>query len=213
MEICAYTPQRENKDILLTSYMISSYVDDRDFYELEEEINFLLIKQGKFNGMSFSVKNAYNLVFADFIDPCINSIFDSVIYTCGIDEAQYAWKANQIIKRMGYENKNISSISSKLIRGLNGNPKMGKSLANSSIDVNTSEEDLVKIIKVLLNNGDIKLILDIITSLAIFDTEFLNYLTKLSTEDKLKFEKLVLEDFAEKINNTLSCWTKRIGGK
>ena len=55
-------------------------------------------------------------------------------------------------------------------------------------DDRTMDVSFKEIVKVLLNNGDIKLILDIITSLAIFDTEFLNYLTKYLG---FKFGKLV----------------------
>lgn len=205
--------QRNHSDILLTSYMISPYIDDSDFLDLEEEINDFLMERKKFSGMSFSVKSSYSLEFADFIHPCLNDNYNQVIFTCGIDEAQYGWKANQILKRMGYKSKNISTISSRLIGGLNGNPKMGKSLTNSGITVLTDKSQLENIILNLIREGNINMLLDIISTLAIYDIKYLEYINNLSLQEKNKLEKEVLSNFTDELNNILNSWQKKKGVK
>ena len=137
--------QYNRDDIIKTSYILSSFIDDKDFYEIEEDINDLYLKEHVYEGMKFSVKQSIALMFADFIHPGLKEGYKHVIVLSGIDEHGYTWKADQIRKRMDIP-MTISGLHTKILPGLNEFPKMSKSLKKSSINVDISKKELEQLL-------------------------------------------------------------------
>lgn len=137
--------QYDYPEIIRTSFLLSSCIRDRDFEEIEEDINDLYKTERVYTGMDFNVKQSISLMFADFIHPGLVDEFDNVLIISGIDEHGYVWKADEIRKRIGI-NMTISGLYSKMMRGLNDYPKMSKSISNSNIDLSCTKTELKKIL-------------------------------------------------------------------
>lgn len=137
--------QYDYPEIIRTSFLLSSCIKDRDFEEIEEDINDLYKTERVYTGMDFNVKQSISLMFADFIHPGLIDGFDNVLIISGIDEHGYVWKADEIRKRMEI-NMTISGLYSKMMRGLNDYPKMSKSIPNSNIDLSCTKAELKKIL-------------------------------------------------------------------
>lgn len=137
--------QYDYPEIIRTSFLLSSCIKDKDFDEIEEDINDLYKTERVYTGMDFNVKQSISLMFADFIHPGFFDGYDNVLVISGIDEHGYVWKADEIRKRMKI-NMTISGLYSKMMRGLNDYPKMSKSIPNSNIDLTCKKEELKKIL-------------------------------------------------------------------
>ncbi len=137
--------QFHHPEILKTSFILSNVIRDKDFDEIEEEINELYKTERVYEGMDYNVKQAISLMFADFIHPGFIGKYKHVLIISGIDEHGYVWKANEIRKRMNID-MTISGLYSKMLRGLNEYPKMSKSILKSSINLSISKSLLKKII-------------------------------------------------------------------
>lgn len=59
--------QYDYPEIIRTSFLLSSCIKDRDFEEIEEDINDLYKTERVYTGMDFNVKQSISLMFADFI--------------------------------------------------------------------------------------------------------------------------------------------------
>lgn len=136
--------QYNHDEILKTAFLISKNVTDKDFVEIEEEINKLYIEKDVYAGMSFSVKQSILLMFADFIHPGLKEGYKHVLIMSGIDEHNYVRKANEIRDRSGIH-MTISGLFSRMLVGLNHYPKMSKSIKESTINVEVTKEDIRKI--------------------------------------------------------------------
>lgn len=143
--------QYDHDNIIKTSFLLSSVITDKDFIEIEEDINNLYKEEQVYCGMNFNVKQAISLMFADFIHPGYIDEYKHVLIMSGIDEHGYVWKADEIKNKMGI-NMTISGLYSKMLKGLNQYPKMSKSLSNSTINPKTSYDEIKNII---LNNQTI----------------------------------------------------------
>lgn len=139
--------QYDYPEVIRTSFLLSSFIEDSDFEEIEEEINDLYKTEKVYNGMNFNVKQSIALMFADFIHPGFTKKYDNILIISGIDEHGYVWKADEIRKKMGIK-MTISGLYSKLIPGLNEYPKMSKSIAKSSIDLSISKKQLEKVLNI-----------------------------------------------------------------
>jgi tryptophanyl-tRNA synthetase len=69
----------------------------------------------------------------------------------GFDEHRYAKLAIKVIERMDLD-INVSAIFSRVLPGLNGHPKMSKSLKGSTIDVHTPKEEIKTTLKLQERN-------------------------------------------------------------
>lgn len=143
--------QRDGRDVLHTSYLISKYLTDEDFIRAEEgELSEIYKREGVYEGVTFPVKQAMLLMTGDFINLGIKEGFRNVLVSLGIEEHRYVKLADKVIDRSDIE-MNIGGIYSKLIKGFNGYPKMSKSIPESNIDVDAPEEEIKDKI---MNPGD-----------------------------------------------------------
>ena len=121
------------------AYLLSKYVSDQDFLDTEEDLSKLYIKEKAYAGITFSVKQAILLMLADFID--LSDQYSEIIVMLGLEEHKYVRLARTIVERM--ENAfSIYSMYSRIIRGLNGYPKMSKSIHGSAISVDMSPSEI-----------------------------------------------------------------------
>lgn len=167
--------QFNHPEILKTSFILSSVIRDRDFDEIEEEINELYKTERVYEGMDYNVKQAISLMFADFIHPGFVDDYKHVLIISGIDEHGYVWKANEIRKRMDID-MTISGLYSKMLRGLNEYPKMSKSILNSNIDLSISKASLKKILISEKNNykdSSDCFVYQLMTNISLYDEQYL----------------------------------------
>lgn len=137
--------QLDHAEIMRTAFLISPKIQDEDFQDVEESIFQYYEKLGIYSGMSFAVKQAILLMFSDFIHEGFIGNYKNIIVLSGIDEHPYVPKANNIARRLDLD-VNICGLFSSIIRGLNGQPKMSKSLRGSSITAGMTEKEILKII-------------------------------------------------------------------
>ena len=131
--------QIDHPEINQAAYFLSKYVSDQDFIDTEEDLSKLYIKEGVYEGINFPVKQAILLMLADFIE--LSSRYSNIVVMLGLEEHKYVRLARNIVKRIG-GSYNIYSIYSRIIRGLNGYPKMSKSIYGSAITVNMSPQEI-----------------------------------------------------------------------
>lgn len=137
--------QLDHEEVMKTAFIIASNVKDSDFSDVEEDLSEYYKEQGIYAGIEFSVKQAILLMFADFIHNGFINRYKHVIVLSGIDEHTYVPKANEIAQRMGID-MTISGLFSSIIKGFNNQPKMSKSLSNSSIWSNMSRKEIQDLI-------------------------------------------------------------------
>lgn len=137
--------QFEHEDVMKTAFLISSKVKESDFLDVEEDIYSYYKQKGIHQGIDFPMKMSILLMFADFIHNGYTNKFKHLIVLSGIDEHLYVPKANEIAQRMNID-MSISGMFSEIIRGFNNQPKMSKSLPNSSISVTMALADIENMI-------------------------------------------------------------------
>lgn len=167
--------QYDYDKILKTSFLLASVIRDKDFIDVEEEINELYKTERVYNGMDFNVKQSISLMFADFIHPGYFDKFKHVLIMSGIDEHVYVWKANEIKNRIGI-NMTISGLYSKMLRGLNNYPKMSKSLNKSTINLECKKRDIIDIINSEKNNYDNannSFVFQLISQVSLYDIDYI----------------------------------------
>lgn len=172
--------QYDYPEIIRTSFLLSSSIRDKDFEEIEEDINDLYKTERVYTGMDFNVKQSISLMFADFIHPGFIDDFDNVLIMSGIDEHGYVWKTDEIRKRMGIK-MTISGLYSKMMRGLNDYPKMSKSIPSSNIDLSCTKDELKKILTYEdfnYDNAENSFVYQLMCYVSFYDNEKLNKLKK-----------------------------------
>ena len=134
--------QFDHEEVMKTAFLIAPKVNDSDFYDVQEDLYAYYKAQGIIEqGISFAVKQSILLMFADFIHNGFVNNYKHVIVLSGIDEHPYVPKAAEIAKRMNID-MTISGMFSPIIAGFNNQPKMSKSLPNSSIWVTMTREEI-----------------------------------------------------------------------
>ncbi len=131
--------QKERLDILLTSYLIANVLRDRDFNEAEEDLSGLYQSKGVYPGIEFPVKQAILLMTADFIHLGTEEGYNNVLIMLGLEEHLYVLLAKKVVSRLNLP-MNIGAMYSRIIKGLNGYPKMSKSIPGSAITVDMRPE-------------------------------------------------------------------------
>ncbi len=137
--------QYSHPEINHTAYLISKYIEDKDFQDAKEDIAHIYEKEGIYDGWSFAMKQALTLMIADFIHLHTHHGYNHIMVMLGLEEHKYVRMATKVIERMGLPIE-ISGIYGRIIKGLSGYPKMSKSLKGSAIDVSTSESDIYKLL-------------------------------------------------------------------
>ncbi len=142
--------QIDHLEILKTAYLISNSLNDEDFLAAEEDLSELYKSKKIYNGIDFKVKQAILLMVADFISLGTLDNYDNVLVMLGLEEHLYVQIAQKVVDRMKL-NMSIGALYSRIIKGLNGYPKMSKSIPDSSITVDMPSD---KIYDLVVNSSD-----------------------------------------------------------
>lgn len=142
--------QMNHLEVHQTAYLISNCLTDQDFLAAEEDLSELYKKRNIYNGIDFKVKQAILLMVADFIHLGIVDNYDDVLVMLGLEEHLYVQIAQKVVDRMNL-NMSVGALYSRIIKGLNGFPKMSKSIPDSAITVDMSPE---KIYDLVVNSCD-----------------------------------------------------------
>lgn len=142
-------------DLLIASSLTSKVLTVKDFIENEEKTTDLYQKLNLL-GKDFPMFVDANYTVADILLPFILKKKERVLVFVGIEEHYFPKLANLVLDRFNniyngvFVSKDsfVSAIFGCLIEGLNGYPKMSKSIPFSSINLDNSEKELEnKIIK------------------------------------------------------------------
>lgn len=157
-----------NYNLLVTSSITSKFLNIKDFIENEEVIKDLYDQLG-IQGRDFSTFVDENFTVADILLPCIVENKERVLVFVGMEEYYFPKLSNLVISRMkksGLErfisaDSLVCAVFGRLIGGLNGFPKMSKSIPESSINLDNSEEEITgKILR--CDSNDEKIIFQMI---------------------------------------------------
>lgn len=132
--------QYEETTVARNLLLISPYVLEADFDYVKEDLIDYYAKSAE-NVLDFPTKISYLLMVSDFISPIMTQNYDRTVVCCGIDESKYAILANKVLRRMELDG-NISGLFTGITQGLNGHPKMSKSIPESCIFL-TDERDKI----------------------------------------------------------------------
>lgn len=175
------------------------------------EITSSLYKQLGLEGNDFSNLYDANLCIADILLPILKNKKEAVLVLAGIEEYFLPKIARTIADRLNKNyleiiggNKIISALFSKVISGLNGYPKMSKSIPESSINL---EEKKDKIADKILNckTKDEKIILQMMIHVSNWDKEKIKK-TKKYFLSKNKEWKNAKKEYLEFFLNIKSIW-------
>ncbi len=193
-----------NFNLLVASSLTSKVLTIKDFLENEEATTNLYKSLG-IQGKDFPTFVDANFTVADIILPCILEKRERILVFVGIEEYYFPKLANLAIQRFNRdfpkqfvpENALVTAAFGHLIEGLNGFPKMSKSIPESSINLDDSTEELKR--KILeCDPEDEKIILQMINLVSDWDLKKINRANiafENKTNDWLKFKKDYLEYF------------------
>ena len=116
----------------------------------EEDLSELYKSKKIYNGIDFKVKQAILLMVADFISLGTINDYDNVLVMLGLEEHLYVQIAQKVVDRMKLD-MSVGALYSRIIKGLNGYPKMSKSIPDSSITVDMTPD---KIYDLVVNSKD-----------------------------------------------------------
>ena len=201
--------QIDHTEVMKTAFLISPKVRDEDFQDVEESIYQYYKESGIYSGMSFAVKQAILLMFSDFIHEGFIGNYKNIIVLSGIDEHPYVPKANDIARRLDLD-VNICGLFSSIIKGVNGQPKMSKSLRDSSITADMTEEDIIKIITQLpeeaVNHND-SMVYQLMCHVLLYDSKTLNIFATHCDSSPVMWAKDKV-DFAHVLSSICEKWGK-----
>lgn len=166
-----------NFNLLVTSGLIAKVLNIKDFVENEEVLNDLYKSLG-IQGEDFSTFVDENYTVADIILPCILESKERILVFVGIEEYYFPKLANIVLERLKIkypqifvkDNALVMSVFGQLISGLNGFPKMSKSIKESSINLDDTEEIIERKIMNCLPEDE-KIILQMINLVSDWDIE------------------------------------------
>ncbi|MGP3691081.1 hypothetical protein ACTVZO_41520 [Streptomyces sp. IBSNAI002] len=124
--------QENQSDVLATAFLLARHLDDEDFRWAEEDLAALYRSHGVFDRLTYGMKQATLLMTADFIHLLAEG--RHVLVSLGVDEHKYVALARRGAERSGLSTERLAGIYTKMIPGLNGLPKMSKSIPGSGID-------------------------------------------------------------------------------
>jgi len=138
-----------NFNLLVASSLTSKVLTAKDFLENEEATTDLYTKLG-IQGKDFPTFVDANFTVADILLPCVLEKKERILVFVGIEEYYFPKLANLVIQRFNKnykkqfvpENALVAATFGHLIEGLNGFPKMSKSIPESSINLDDSVEKL-----------------------------------------------------------------------
>lgn len=131
--------QFENVDVMRTSLLLTPYTDHQLYARAEEELHGVYAAKGRVDtDMSPSRMAALLLMTADFLHHPIAAGVPNVLVSLGVDEHQYVRFGQELLVRLisqgaAGDRSLLAGIYTKMTRGLNGAPKMSKSIPGSAI--------------------------------------------------------------------------------
>jgi len=164
-----------NSDLLVAASLTSKVLTVQDFLDNQEATINLYNKLG-IQGKDFPTFVDANFTVADIILPMILRKKERVLVFVGIEECYFPKLANLVLRRFNEHypadftpaNALVVSVFGHLIEGLNGFPKMSKSIPESSINLDNSNEELEE--KILrCSSRDEKIILQMINLVSDWD--------------------------------------------
>ena len=191
-------------NLLVASSLTSKVLTIKDFLENEEATTNLYKKLG-IQGKDFPTFIDANFTVADILLPCILKKKERVLVFVGIEEYYFPKLANLVIQRFNRdypkqfisENALVTATFGHLIEGLNGFPKMSKSIPESSINLDYSPEELERTI-LRCNPRDEKIVLQMINLVSDWNLERVNRANtafEKNSKDWLRFKKDYLKYF------------------
>ncbi len=173
--------QYEETEVLRMAFLTSKYLKDKDFEDTEEDLSELYKKEKIYEGITFPVKQSILLMVADFLYLGCKKNYKEVVVMLGLEEHQYVLLARKALERMKLD-FNIYGMYSRIIKGLNGYPKMSKSILASSIRVDMSKDEIMNTIineKDIYDNPDDSVIYQLMSNVSLYS---LDELKKIYTE-------------------------------
>jgi tryptophanyl-tRNA synthetase len=134
-------------ECLRNLYLLGYYADDADFDRAEEDNHRYYASLGIVDDrMTFRRKISLALMASDFVT--LGQRFDAVLVMLGIDEHKYVRFTTEIADRLDAGTAlrgdfTLASIYSRLTAGFGGHPKMSKSIPASSINVESTPDQIV----------------------------------------------------------------------
>lgn len=203
----------DDRDMLVVSAFTSKVTQLNDFVKNQEATAKLYQKMG-IQGDDFGTYLDMNFTVADIVVPLIKERKERVLVFVGIEEYYFPKLAETVIDRLQKKygtlftenNTKVSAIFGKLINGLNGYPKMSKSIPNSSINLDDSEAVIKK--KIMeCNPEDEKVILQMIQLVSDWEVSKVNKAKKSLEENSIEWKKMKTE-YLEYYLYIKSLWEK-----
>lgn len=197
--------QRNYPEINQLAYLLSKYVTDQDFDETEEELSKLYIEKKVYPGITFPVKQAILLMVSDFINLSKNC--RNIVVMLGLEEHKYVLLARKIMERAAIPS-NLYAMYSRIIRGLNGYPKMSKSIPGSAITVNMSASEIRHIIDIEKDDYDIpenSVLFQMMTAVSDYSAEEISAIYTECSEKKAVWTSRKKE-YAERLARICANW-------
>lgn len=126
---------------LESMYLLARYVDQPDFDAAEEANHSYYASRGLVDDtMTFRRSMSLALMAADFV--VLGQEHDAVLVLLGLDEHKYVRFAQEARRRIDLDaplraDFSLSAVYTRMVNGFGGHPKFSKSIAGSSIDVDT----------------------------------------------------------------------------
>lgn len=203
----------DDRDMLVVSAFTSKVTQLNDFIKNQEATAKLYQKMG-IQGDDFGTYLDMNFTVADIVVPLIKERKERVLVFVGIEEYYFPKLAEIVISRLQKKygtlftenNTKISAIFGKLINGLNGYPKMSKSIPDSSVNLDDSETVIRK--KIMnCNFKDEKVILQMIQLVSDWEVLKVNK-AKLSLEENPSDWKKMKTEYLEYYLHIKKLWEK-----
>lgn len=203
----------DDRDVLVVSAFSSKVSKIEDFHKNQEATAKLYAKMG-LQGDDFGTYLDMNLTVADIITPVIKQGKERVLVFVGIEEYYFPKLAQIVLNRLRNDHSDkivtsnacVSAIFGRLIEGLNGYPKMSKSIPESSVNLGDSEKDIYRKI-VDCENEDEKVILQMIQLVSDWDVSKINQAGSAMKQNSVEW-KNIKKEYAEYYINIKRTWEK-----
>jgi hypothetical protein len=190
-----------NFNLLVGSGLVAKVLNIKDFVDNEEVLTDLYKSLG-IQGEDFSTFVDENYTVADIILPCILEKKERILVFVGIEENYFPKLANLVLERLKTkypkifvpDNALIVSVFGKLIGGLNGFPKMSKSIKESSINLDDTEKVIERKIMNCLPEDE-KIVLQMINLVSDWNVEKLKLANDLFEKKGSKWMDIKKEYF------------------
>jgi len=189
----------DDRDMLVVSAFTSKVTQLNDFIKNQEATAKLYQKLG-IQGNDFGTYLDMNFTVADIVVPFIKERKERVLVFVGIEEYYFPKLAEIVTDRLQNKygtlftenNIKVSAIFGKLINGLNGYPKMSKSIPDSSINLDDSD-DVIKKKIMECDPEDEKVILQMIQLVSDWEVSKVNKAKQSFEENSPEWNKMKTE--------------------